>query len=99
MTTKAARIIKYGEEDGLTTRDIAMLVYDLTDQSPPNKIEGAMAYVRVVLWQRMGRGESPADIRWRKSPSGRQICNRKNRTKRQRRATNPTAGYPLPPAD
>jgi hypothetical protein len=61
-------------------------VFDLTDQSPPNKIDSAMAYVRVVLRQRIGRGESPADIRWRRSSHGRQICNRKHREKQRRRA-------------
>lgn len=67
MTTKAATIMRL-HAAGLSTREIALAVYG-------EALDKRMAYVRIVVRQRKGSGQSPADIRLRQSPNGRVAYN------------------------
>lgn len=66
MTTKAARIMALAAQ-GRTTRQIACEVNGLSADAPHRALAGAMAYVRTVVNQRQGKGDSPANAKWREA--------------------------------
>lgn len=78
--TKAARIMAL-HATGLSTREIAIQVYG-EDCDVPLK----MAYVRVVVNQRKGRGASKHDLAYQKSPRGAFL---RNGYRRKRYAADP----------
>jgi hypothetical protein len=61
--SKATQILDLYEQ-GHTTRVIAWMVYGLTDEAPAKEWDSRMAYIRVVVRQRKGRGMSPIDARY-----------------------------------
>ena len=65
MTTKAAQIMALAAR-GLTTRQIACEVYQISDKAPHDMLAVPMAYVRTVL-QRKGTGMTDSDRRWREA--------------------------------
>ena len=61
--SKATQILDLYEQ-GHTTRVIAWMVYGLTDEAPAKEWDSRMAYIRVVVRQRKGRGMSPIEVRY-----------------------------------
>ncbi len=64
--TKVAQIMALAAQ-GLTTRQIACEVYGISLAAPKRVLDGPMAYVRVVVRQRKGGGDSPANAKWRET--------------------------------
>lgn len=64
MTSKSFQIMSLHAQ-GLSTRQIASEVYQISSKAPHKLMASAMAYVRIVTKQRKGRGNSPANKKWR----------------------------------
>ena len=62
--TKSEQIMRLHAQ-GLSTRLIACEVYQISSEAPHKLMASAMAYVRIVTKQRKGRGDSPANKKWR----------------------------------
>lgn len=62
--TKSSHIMHLHAQ-GLSTRQIACEVYQISSQAPHKVMASAMAYVRIVTNQRKGSGEAPANKKWR----------------------------------
>ena len=64
--TKAQQILELYEQ-GHTTRVIAGIVYGIDDDASQTEWDRRLAYVRVVARQRVGRGRSEIDRRYKEA--------------------------------